>query len=505
MSALLVLVPLAMAATAAVILSFTYALGMYLEGHSGREESSGPSSDLLFVFIIPCLNEERVIGATLDKLRANPQKDSVILVVDDGSDDRTAAVVQSRMDGNVLLLRRHHPEARQGKGAALNAAVKYLAKSPVLDGRAADGVVICLLDADGRLDPHAHQVANIGFADPRVGAVQIAVRIGNRASGLLPRLQDMEFVCYTELFQRCRSRAGFAGLGGNGQFTRLSALQSLGPEPWSPSILTEDLDLGVRLVLSGWRTVYSNQAEVHQQGLNDLRRLVRQRSRWFQGLLQCWRLIPHIARQGVGRTRLDMLHMLLTPVLIFAAFLMTLSFLVGPIERVVDPDQELGAFGTNQVVAWYLLTFFPVLLFAASYREIAGVGRLRSVALGHIFVFYGLLWVVAGFQAMWRLLAGRRSWIKTDRLVEVGEPTTLPAAQRRRPPAIAAAEEADDIWFDWFVGVERRALEERARQTAAAREATEAWIAWYQRTQLLVPRSRSKGHKAHSRELGSRT
>jgi 1,2-diacylglycerol 3-beta-glucosyltransferase len=495
MSVVLILAILAVAATSAVIVSFTYALGMYLEGHSGQDEPVGPAADLFHVFVIPCLNEERVIGATLDRLLAKPRENSVILVIDDGSDDRTAAVVQSRMGENVLLLRRHHPEARQGKGAALNAAVTYLAESPVLQGRAADEVVICLLDADGRLDPHAPDVAAASFADPRVGAVQVAVRIGNRDSGLLPRLQDMEFVCYTEMFQRCRSRAGFAGLGGNGQFTRLSALQSLGPEPWSPSTLTEDLDLGVRLVLAGWRTVYSNRAEVHQQGLDNLRRLVRQRSRWFQGLLQCWSLIPHIARKGAGRTRLDMLHMLLTPVLICAAFLMTLSFLVGPIERVVDPDLELGAFGTNQLVAWYLLTFFPVLLFAASYRAIAGVSRLRSVALGHVFVFYGLLWVAAGSQAIWRLLAGRKSWIKTDRLVEADETAATAAAQGHPRPALAGAERSDRVWADWYADAQRRARTEQARHVAAADAATDDWIAWYHRTHLLTSPAKTKDDK----------
>ena len=256
---------------------------------------------------------------------------------------------------------------------------------------------------------------------PQVGGVQVAVRIGNRDDGLLPRLQDMEFVCYTELLQRCRSRSGFAGLGGNGQFTRLSALQSLGPDPWSASTLTEDLDLGIRLVTSGWRIKYTTEAEVHQQGLRDIRALVRQRSRWFQGLLQCWSLIPHIARNGAGRARLDMLHMLGTPVLIFAAFLMTLSFFVGPVERLADPDLDLDAFGLKQLVAWYLLTFFPAVLFAISYQRISGLSQVRCVALGHAFVIYGLLWVAAGAGAVWRLLSGRRSWIKTNRLDEVAD------------------------------------------------------------------------------------
>ena len=84
----LILAILVLAATAAVILSFTYALGMYMEGHSGPDEPPGPAPDLMYVFLIPCLNEERVIGATLDRLLGHGRDDSAILVVDDGSDDR---------------------------------------------------------------------------------------------------------------------------------------------------------------------------------------------------------------------------------------------------------------------------------------------------------------------------------------------------------------------------------------------------------------------------------
>jgi 1,2-diacylglycerol 3-beta-glucosyltransferase len=417
---------LLLAATAAVIVCFTYTLGMYLEGRSSQDQPYADAPDLFFVFLIPCLNEDRVIGATLDRLRAIPSRNSLVLVVDDGSDDETAAVVQSQVNEQVMLLRRQLPEARQGKGAALNAALEYLASNPVLQGRSSQDVVICLMDADGRLDPHAPGVVGHYFRDPGVGAVQVAVRIVNRYDGLLPRLQDMEFVCYSELFQRCRGHHGFAGLGGNGQFTRLSALQSLGPQPWSPSTLTEDLDLGVRLILSGWRTLYTNAAEVNQQGIRSVKALVRQRSRWFQGLLQCWHLIPQVARESAGRVRLDMLHMLLTPVLIFAAFLMTLSFIVAPIERLLNPNLDAGRLGLNSLVAWYALTFFPAFLFAIAYRRIAGIGRLRSLALGHAFVLYGLLWIASGSQAVWRVLTGRAGWLKTDRLSERPHPQPLP-------------------------------------------------------------------------------
>src|SRR6185312_5621229 len=129
-----------------------------------------------------------------------------------------------------------------------------------------DDVIICVVDADGRLDSHVLEEVNPHFDDPATGAVQVGVRMYNRKQGLLPRLQDMEFVVYGEIFQLARRHIGSVGMGGNGQFMRLSALDSLAGSAWS-DCLTEDLDLGVRLLAHGWTNVHCPTAAVHQQAV----------------------------------------------------------------------------------------------------------------------------------------------------------------------------------------------------------------------------------------------
>ena len=86
------------------------------------------------------------------------------------------------------------------------------------------------------------------FADPEVGGVQSLVRIYNRHR-LLTWIQDVEFSVYGYLFQAGRNGWGTAGMGGNGQFNRLSALDDVadGRGPWRDR-LTEDQDLGLRLI-----------------------------------------------------------------------------------------------------------------------------------------------------------------------------------------------------------------------------------------------------------------
>jgi cellulose synthase/poly-beta-1,6-N-acetylglucosamine synthase-like glycosyltransferase len=393
--------------------------------------------DLFFVFLLPCLNEERVILRSLQRLLSMPGGNFAVLVVDDGSDDGTAAVVSSVLGERVWLLRRTAPEARQGKGEALNAAVRHLTSTQMIGDRDPASVIIVVVDADGRLDRHAITEVSPYFADRQVGAVQIGVRINNRATSRLARMQDMEFVIYTEVFQRGRRHLGSVGLGGNGQFMRLSALRSLGSGPWSRS-LTEDLDLGIRLLAAGWRNEYCPTAAVHQQGVVRLTRLIRQRSRWFQGHLQSWKLIPTILRSAPPRARADLLYHVSSPAVLLIASLLSASFVLALTDYVMLALHGQRLFGW-WLASTYGLTFGPGLMFSSVYwtreRE-NGIPLIKVAGFAHLYVCYSLMWYIAGWWAVSRTLRRRTGWAKTDR---VAEAPAAPVPAGSRPAASRTA------------------------------------------------------------------
>jgi len=110
-------------------------------------------------FIIAAYNEERVIA---DKLRNTlaldyPKDRLEIIVVSDGSNDATEAIVRSFAPQGVVSL---HESNRRGKTAALNRAVKEASADVVVFSDANNDFAP---DAIGRLVHH--------FADPRVGGV----------------------------------------------------------------------------------------------------------------------------------------------------------------------------------------------------------------------------------------------------------------------------------------------------------------------------------------------
>jgi hypothetical protein len=96
------------------------------------------------VFIIPAYNEEQNIGPLLARIGECGIANSMALVVDDGSTDRTAAVAES-MGATVVCHDRN-----RGLGAALRTG---LAAARGLEPRAA-----IYLDADGEYDPREAKV-----------------------------------------------------------------------------------------------------------------------------------------------------------------------------------------------------------------------------------------------------------------------------------------------------------------------------------------------------------
>jgi 1,2-diacylglycerol 3-beta-glucosyltransferase len=162
----------------------TYTLVIVVHYFRYRPATPGDGSALAWHLFVPALNEEKVIGETVDYLRATFPTANV-WVIDDDSDDRTGPIVSVRAlaDPLVHLVSRRAPEARTGKGDALNAAYRALNEwLPVTADRA--HVIVGVIDADGRPAPNCFDVCAGGtlFGDPAVGSVQVMVRMMNRDS-----------------------------------------------------------------------------------------------------------------------------------------------------------------------------------------------------------------------------------------------------------------------------------------------------------------------------------
>jgi cellulose synthase/poly-beta-1,6-N-acetylglucosamine synthase-like glycosyltransferase/peptidoglycan/xylan/chitin deacetylase (PgdA/CDA1 family) len=220
--------------------------------------------------IVPAYNEEAGIAATLRSLLDTdyPALREVI-VVDDGSTDRTADIVESLRLPGVRLIRKDNG----GKPSALNAGI----------ARARCDIVVMV---DGDTVFQRDTIGNLvqPLARPSVGAVSGNTKVANRG-GVLGRWQHIEYVIGFNLDRRMFDLLQCMPTipGAIGAFRR-EALASVGGV--SDDTLAEDTDLTMAICRTGWRVVYEETAIAWTEAPASLRQLWRQRYRWCYGTLQ---------------------------------------------------------------------------------------------------------------------------------------------------------------------------------------------------------------------------
>jgi cellulose synthase/poly-beta-1,6-N-acetylglucosamine synthase-like glycosyltransferase len=423
-----------------IVLTTLYVYVLAVVSSWGRIDHDSDPHEPFFVLLVPALNEERVIGRTIASLLELRGR-FLAIVVDDGSDDGTvAAVAPFLSDPRLRLLEQPPEQARRGKGHALNAAYAAIQRlgitgiaQPRTDARWSwssasrakraflsayrydpENVITVVFDADTRVEPDFLQTVAPYFRDATVAGVQSAVRMYNADRNLLTLWQHLEFAIWGKFFSMAKDRLGSATLGGNGQCVRFSALSDLGSEPWHASSLTEDLDLSLRLLKKGWRIRFCSSVAVWQEAVPRLRALVRQRSRWLQGHVVCWQHLPALLRSRLPLVaRGELLFFLLLPAVFMPVGLISIiNWLV------VLLFKDWDGFNGVTLLIWYILGFGMAPLVAAAWRPLDHPSLWRTVLHAHLFVFYSLVWFMAGMVVYAHVLLGHRAWIKTARVAE---------------------------------------------------------------------------------------
>lgn len=218
--------------------------------------------------IVPAYNESAGIQATIRSLVASDHPIEVI-VVDDGSTDGTADLVEAMRIPGVRVIR----QANAGKPVALNTGLQ-----------AAHFDLVVMVDGDTVFQPDTVRMLIQPFADPSVGAVSGNAKVGNRR-GLLGRWQHIEYVIGFNLDRRLFDLAECMPTvpGAVGGFRR-TALERIGG--LSDVTLAEDTDLTMALCRDGWQVVYEERAVAWTEAPASLGALWRQRYRWCYGTLQ---------------------------------------------------------------------------------------------------------------------------------------------------------------------------------------------------------------------------
>lgn len=269
--------------------------------------------------LIPCHNEDRVVGTLLERLATNtyPKDRLEIIPIDDASTDGTAAVLAEYAERYPFIKPLHRPNGGQGKAAALNDAL----------GRA-QGEVILTFDADYLPQYDIVEKLVAPFVDPEVGAVQGRVTVFNEDESFVSKLVTLERIGGYRVDQVARDRFGFIPqYGGTVGGFRRDVLEEFGG--WDETMLAEDTDLTSKTVLRGYKVRYILEAESYEEAVATWRAYWRQRHRWAKGHMQCAARHSGAVLRSPNLTRLQKLDMLLFLWIYFAPLLVFFGWALG--------------------------------------------------------------------------------------------------------------------------------------------------------------------------------
>ena len=248
--------------------------------HTGDELEHGALRAPSISIIVPAYNDGAMTATALESLLAIDYPNFEIVVVNDGSSDRTYL--------HALPYQRRRPDVEcrvlakpnGGKFDALNHGIAH-----------ARGEFVVCIDGDSLVHPQALKHCIARFADPRVGAVAGNVRVANRGTPW-SAMQALEYIAGYGLAKRAQSAAGVVTIvpGPLGAF-RKSALEAV--RGYDGDSFAEDFDLTVKLLGAGWHIVYEPRAIVFTEAPERTLELLRQRYRWTRGSLQALRKRRH--------------------------------------------------------------------------------------------------------------------------------------------------------------------------------------------------------------------
>src|SRR5436190_3226817 len=212
--------------------------------------------------LIPAHNEERVIVQTITSVLLSDLQDLQIIVVDDGSTDKTGELLDTNfsLEPRVRIIH----QVNRGKAAALNQAMSL-----------ADTEMVVTIDADTEIESDAISKLVRHFSDPKVGAVAGNVKVGNR-SRWLTRWQALEYITSQNMEKRAFDLLNCITVvpGALGAW-RKRAIETAGGI--TADTVAEDADLTIAIRRVGWPRGYFHDANPWKQAPASTGHIVPQR------------------------------------------------------------------------------------------------------------------------------------------------------------------------------------------------------------------------------------
>ena len=387
------------------LVSTSFYILTYLDSQKRKTELFTEKELPTVSIIIPAYNEEKTIKKTIQSiLESNYPSEFEVIVIDDGSKDNTLKFAKQIKDKRIKVF----TKPNGGKGSALNMGISK-----------AKGEIIFTMDADTYVDKNSMKNMTPYFKNPEIMAVTPAMVTHNPQS-LLQRIQNTEYLLGLFL------RKVFAAL--NALYVTPGAFSCYRAEffkkygGFDEHNITEDLEIGLRIHLNGYKIENSPEAPAYTVTPTRFKELTKQRRRWYFGLMKNIfgkykvLLTPKYGDMGIIVMPVAWISILLAVFMVVYFFIDILTRITDKILFLPELNYDISGFlNINLYIIertiFFLLTnpsfifilFFVILLGFFLYYASHKIGRLTGIIINLPLYFiafailFGFWWVVSIF------------------------------------------------------------------------------------------------------------
>ncbi len=229
-------------------------------------------------FVVPCKNEENAIHTTISKCYEAdyPRKKIEVIVINDGSTDRTGKILRKMKDTEYPDLKIVTWIKNRGKREGMNAGF-----------RLAQGEIIIQLDSDSYIIPDTLRKLIEPFKNPDIGAVCAHADPENADENWMSKMQAAYYFMSFRILKAAESTFGivFCCSGCSSAYRKSVVLPLL--DPWLKETFMgkrvtwgDDRALTSHVIKAGYKTIYTDLARAVTIVPTTFKQLLVQQTRW---------------------------------------------------------------------------------------------------------------------------------------------------------------------------------------------------------------------------------
>ena len=358
-----------------------------------KEDSMKPAQRFpLISILIPAYNEEKVIEKTIESALEIDYPKKEIIIIDDGSTDKTLLIARRFRRDNVKVLHKEN----SGKATALNYGINF-----------AKGEIVTILDADTIAGKNSlKEIVKVFESSSNIGGVAGNVKVRNKTNWLT-WCQALEYVSGLQITRRAFDMFGAITIvpGAMGAF-KTNILKDTGG--YDKDTIVEDFDATIKVLKSGQIIRGTTKALGYTEVPEKIKEFVKQRNRWYRGNLQVF--FKH--KNAITNPRYGFLQKIALPYMFLSMVVLPITGFVMLGSLILSIIEGDIFFVLSSMTFFIILQYLLVTLAVRIEREDP---RLILYSIFFMFGFKQILDALLIRQLFEQLLRRKAKWTKVAR------------------------------------------------------------------------------------------